>query len=51
MAIWNRVQRADGADEKWRTLDSRTLHNQRLGVAATTDRLMETRLTGLGYVW
>ena len=50
VAIWNRVQRADGADEKWRTLDSRTLHNQRLAVAATTDRLMETRLTGLGYV-
>ncbi|WP_300614554.1 AAA family ATPase, partial [Trebonia sp.] len=50
VAIWNRVQRADGADGKWRTLDSRTLHGQRLGVAATTDRLMETRLTGLGYV-
>jgi conjugative relaxase-like TrwC/TraI family protein len=50
VAIWNRVQRADGADDKWRTLDSRTLHSQRLGVAATTDRLMETRLTGLGYV-
>jgi hypothetical protein len=50
VAIWNRVQRADKADEKWRTLDSRTLHSQRLGVAATTDRLMETRLTGLGYV-
>jgi conjugative relaxase-like TrwC/TraI family protein len=25
VAIWNRVQRADGADTKWRTLDSRTL--------------------------
>ena len=24
VAIWNRVQRADGADDKWRTLDSRT---------------------------
>jgi hypothetical protein len=30
VAIWNRVQRADKADEKWRTLDSRSLHNQRL---------------------
>jgi hypothetical protein len=50
VAIWNRVQRADRADGKWRTLDSRTLHNQRLAVAATTDRLMETRLIGLGYV-
>ena len=27
-----------------------TLHSQRLGVAATTDRLMETKLIGLGYV-
>ena len=26
VAIWNRVQRADGADDKWRTLDSRSLH-------------------------
>ena len=33
VAIWNRVQRADGADPKWRTLDSRSLHNQRLAVA------------------
>ena len=31
IAVWNRVQRADGADGKWRTLDSRSLHNQRLG--------------------
>ena len=23
VAIWNRIQRADGADDKWRTLDSR----------------------------
>ena len=48
-AVWNRVQRADGADSKWRTLDSRSLHGQRLAVAAVTDRIMETRLTGLGY--
>jgi TrwC relaxase len=33
----------------WRTLDSRTLHNQRLGVAPAADWGMETRLTGLGY--
>jgi hypothetical protein len=26
------------------------LHNQRLAVAAFTDRIMETRLTGLGCV-
>ena len=49
VAIWNRVQRADGADGKWRTLDSRSLHNQRLGVAPVTDRGMETRLSALGY--
>ena len=49
VAIWNRVQRADGADGKWRTLDSRTLHNQRLGVAPVADRILETRLTALGY--
>src|SRR5690349_2228144 len=50
VAIWNRVQRADGADAKWRTLDSRSLHNQRLAVAPVADRILETRLTGLGYV-
>ena len=49
VAIWNRVQRADGTDGKWRTLDSRTLHNQRLGVAPVADRGMETRLSALGY--
>ena len=49
VAIWNRVQRADGADSKWRTLDSRTLHSQRLAVAPAADRGMETRLTTLGY--
>jgi conjugative relaxase-like TrwC/TraI family protein len=50
VAIWNRVQGADGADAKWRTLDSRSLHNQRLAVAPVADRTLETRLTGLGYV-
>jgi conjugative relaxase-like TrwC/TraI family protein len=49
VAIWNRVQRADGADAKWRTLDSRTLHNQRLAVAPVADRILETRLSALGY--
>ena len=39
VAVWNRVQRADRADEKWRTLDSRSLHNQRLAVAPVTDRM------------
>jgi conjugative relaxase-like TrwC/TraI family protein len=49
IAIWNRVQRADRADGKWRTLDSRSLHNQRLAVAPVTDRMVETRLSALGY--
>ncbi|MGH3422430.1 MAG: MobF family relaxase, partial [Streptosporangiaceae bacterium] len=49
VAIWNRVQRADGADAKWRTLDSRSLHNQRLGVATVADRMLETKLAALGY--
>jgi conjugative relaxase-like TrwC/TraI family protein len=49
VAVWNRVQRADGADEKWRTLDSRSLHHQRLAVAPVTDRIVETRLSALGY--
>ena len=42
--VLNRVRRGDGADDKWRTLDSRSLHNIRLGLAAFTDRLMETKL-------
>jgi TrwC relaxase len=50
VAIWNRIQRGDGADDKWRTLDSRTLHGQRLGVAPVADRTLEGRLTALGYV-
>ena len=49
VAVWNRVQRADGADAKWRTLDSRSLHNQRLAVAPAADRILETRLSALGY--
>src|ERR1035441_4183867 len=50
VAIWNRVQRADGADDKWRTLDSRSLHNQRLAVAPVADRILETKLSALRYV-
>jgi len=49
VAIWNRVQRADGADQKWRTLDSRSLHHQRLAVVPVTDRMVEARLSVLGY--
>ena len=49
IAVWNRVQRADHADDKWRTLDSRSLHHQRLAVGPVTDRGVETRLSALGY--
>ena len=48
VAVWNRVQRADHADEKWRTLDSRSLHNQRLALAPVTDRIVETKLVRAG---
>ena len=51
VAIWNRVQRADGADTKWRTLDSRSLHNQRLAVAPVADRVLETRLPPSATRW
>jgi hypothetical protein len=50
VAIWNRIQRGDGADDTWRTLDSRSLHSQRLGVAPVADRVLEARLSALGYV-
>ena len=49
IALWNRVQRADRADEKWSTLDSRSLHNQRLAVAPVPGRGVESRLSALGY--
>jgi conjugative relaxase-like TrwC/TraI family protein len=48
--IFNLVQRGDHADEKWRTLDSKTLHKLRLAVAPIADRVAETRLSQLGYV-
>ena len=50
VAIWNHIQRGDGADDTWRTLDSRSLHGRRLGVAPVADRGLETRLSALGYV-
>jgi hypothetical protein len=50
VAVWNRIQRGDGVDDTWRTLDSRSLHGQRLGVAPVADRILETRLSALGYV-
>jgi conjugative relaxase-like TrwC/TraI family protein len=49
VTVQNRVQRADGEDVKYRTLDSRTLYAQRLRLAAIADREMETRLSALGW--
>ena len=49
IAIANLVQRADGGDEKFRQLDTRALHNQRLSIAAQVDREMEARMIARGY--
>jgi hypothetical protein len=49
IAIANLVQRADGEDEKFRGLDSRTLHRARLSIAAQVDREMESRMIARGY--
>jgi len=49
IAVANLVQRADGGDEKFRKLDSRALHNQRLSIAAQVDREMEARMIARGY--
>lgn len=48
--IWNRVQRADGEDEKWRTLFGRSLYQNKLGVAPVPDRFMEQRLRDMGFL-
>ena len=50
MAVMNLAQRQDGADEKWRTLHSSMLFQDRLAVAAYASRELATRLTDLGYV-
>jgi len=48
IAIWNRVQRADGADDKYRTLHGRALFRTKLGLAPVADRYAEKRLRDLG---
>jgi conjugative relaxase-like TrwC/TraI family protein len=50
MAVMNLAQRQDGADEKWRTLHSSMLFQERLAVAVHASRELATRLTDLGYV-
>jgi hypothetical protein len=49
IAIANLVQRADGADDTWRALDGKQLHQLKLSVAAAADREMESRLIRRGY--
>ena len=49
VAIWNRVQRADGADAKWRTLDSRSCTTSGSPSHPVADRILETKLSALGY--
>jgi conjugative relaxase-like TrwC/TraI family protein len=48
IAVLNKVQRADGADEAYRTLDSRSVLRWRLYGGAVGDRIMAGRLTGMG---
>ena len=50
VAIWNRTQRADGADDKYRTLFGRPLFNGKIGLAPVPDRFVEARMRELGYV-
>ena len=49
IAVLNRVQRADGKDDKFRTLDSKVLHRERLGIAAVASRVLDQKLGALGY--
>ena len=50
VAIWNRTQRADGADDKYRTLFGRPLFNGKIGLAPVPDRFVEARMRELGFV-
>jgi conjugative relaxase-like TrwC/TraI family protein len=49
IAILNRARRADGADGRWRTLDSRSLHRERLGIAARAGMVVEQHLLAAGF--
>jgi hypothetical protein len=47
--IQNRVQRADGADTKWRTLDGTRLYQQKQYLRVLADRDLEVRMSRLGW--
>ena len=49
MPILNRVQRADGGDERWRALDGRPLWAERLGAAAYAGLAEAQQLARLGF--
>jgi conjugative relaxase-like TrwC/TraI family protein len=49
IAMLNRAQRADGEDTRWRTLDSRSLHRERLGIAAYAGLVVEQKLQAAGH--
>jgi conjugative relaxase-like TrwC/TraI family protein len=49
IAVLNRAQRADGEDERWRTLDSRSLHRERLAIAAYAGLVVERKLQEAGF--
>jgi conjugative relaxase-like TrwC/TraI family protein len=49
IAVLNRAQRADGEDTRWRTLDSRALHRERLGIAAYAGLVVEQKLQAAGH--
>jgi conjugative relaxase-like TrwC/TraI family protein len=49
LAVLNAVQRADGADDKWRAADGQHFYQLRHLYGVTVDRAFEQRLLAMGY--
>ncbi len=49
LAVLNAVQRADGADDKWRAVDGQHFYQLRHLYGVTVDRAFEQRLLDMGY--
>ena len=49
LAVLNAVQRADGADDKWRAVDGQHFYQLRHLYGVTVDRTFEQRLLDMGY--
>jgi conjugative relaxase-like TrwC/TraI family protein len=49
LAVLNAVQRADGADDKWRAADGQHFYQLRHVYGVTVDRAFERRLLEMGY--